>query len=154
MIEAAYQNLATAATQALLQVGFITAPTDLKIDPAAPFTPTGEEKVLVRAAALVKVRTNPVRQLLGGKGPRYVVERQCRLELALAGPDRLLREATVDAVLALLATLPEADPTLSGAAERLILVEQTDDELPPNGVSFFITYTVRVRSSDALGRTP
>ncbi|WP_295707330.1 hypothetical protein [uncultured Brevundimonas sp.] len=154
MIEAAYQALATAAAQALLQVGFITAPTDLKVDPAAPFTPTGEEKVLVRAAALVKVRTNPVRQLLGGKGPRYVVERQCRLELALAGPDRLLRAATMDAVLALLATLPEVDPTLSGAAERLILVEQADDELPPNGVSFFITYTVRVRSSDALGRTP
>lgn len=39
-------------------------------------------------------------------------------------------------------------------AERLILGEQTDDELPPNGQTFFITFTIRVRSSDALGRTP
>lgn len=154
MIEVAYQAFADVAAQALMQAGFIGTPAALKIDPPAPFTPTGDEKVLVRAASLVKVRTLPVRQLLGGPQPRFVVERQCRLELALAGPQRLLRETTTDEVLAVLATLPQAYPTLTDTAERFVLVEQTDDELPPNGVSFFITYTVRVRSGDALGRTP
>lgn len=154
MIEPAYQQLASDVADALLSAGFIDATADLKIDPAAPFTPTGDERSLIKAAALVKLRTNPVRQLIGGPRVRYVVERQCQLELAIAGPERLRRDNRVEDALAALAVLQDANPTLSGTAERLILGEQTDDELPPNGVSFFITFTIRVRSGDALGRTP
>lgn len=153
MIEPAYSALAAAIADDLVAAQFLLATTDLKIDPAAPFSPTGDERVLVRAGALVKVRTVPVRTLLGGESPRYVVERECRLELALAGPARLLKVTVADAALALLAQLPARLPTLGGTAERLVLGEQTDDELPPNGVSLFLTFTIRVRSGDPLGRT-
>lgn len=154
MIEPAYQQLASDVAAALVAAGFINVAADLKIDPPAPFTPTGDERNMVAAAALVKVRTNPVRQLMGGPAVRYVVERQCQLELAIAGPERLRRENRVEDALAALAALQDVNPTLSGKAERLVLGEQTDDELPPNGVSFLITFTIRVRSGDALGRTP
>ena len=154
MIEPAYAQLASRIAEALVGAEFLTAAADLKVDPPAPFTPMGDERDLVRAAALVKVQTGSVRQLLGGPGPRQEVERQCRLELAIAGPDRVRRAARVDDALAALAVLPVLHPTLSGTAERLMLGEQTDDELPPNGVSFFLTFTLRVRSGDPLGRTP
>lgn len=154
MIEPAYQALAARIADALVAAEFLPTPNDLKVDPPAPFTPTGDEKTLIQAAALMKVRTASVRQILGGPQPRHVVERQCELELAIAGPDRLRREARTEAALLGLAAIPAADPTLGGAAERLILGEQTDDDLPPNGVSFRLTFTLRVRSGDALGRTP
>ena len=153
MIEPAYSALASAIADDLVLAAFLPAATDLMIDPEAPFSPTGDERELVRAAALVKVRTGAVRTLLGGSAPRYVVERECRLELALAGPARLLRDDVADATLGLLAQLPARVPTLGGVAERLTLGEQTDDELPPNGVSLFLTFTIRIRSGDPLGRT-
>nr|WP_314123482.1 hypothetical protein [uncultured Brevundimonas sp.] len=153
MIEPAYQQLALRISEAL--TGAAGANNwDLKIDPPAPFTPTGDEKTLVQAAALVSVRTASPRQLMGGPQVRYVVERQCQVELAIAGPERLRRESRVAEALGALAQLQDKYPTLSGTAERLILGEQTDDELPPNGVTFLITFTIRVRSGDALGRTP
>ncbi|MCA0366806.1 MAG: hypothetical protein LCH57_01925 [Proteobacteria bacterium] len=154
MIEPAYQALASSLRTALLATDFIDSPDDLKVDPSATFSPSGDERVLVTAAALMKVRTASVRQLLGGPRPRHVVERLCQLELAAAGPDRLRRAFRIDDVLEALSAIPNADPTLGGAAERLVLGEQTDDDLPPNGVSFLVTFTIRVRSSDALGRTP
>lgn len=153
MIEPAYQQLALRISEALAGTGEPTG-WDLKIDPPAPFTPTGDERSLVQAASLVSVRTLSPRQLMGGPQVRYVVERQCQVELAIAGPERLRRESRVAEALGALAQLQDKYPTLSGTAERLILGEQTDDELPPNGVSFFITFTIRVRSGDALGRTP
>ena len=153
MIEPAYAALGARIADALVAAEFLPVATDLQIDPPAPFTPTGDERTLIQAAALVKVQTGSVRQLLGGPAARHVVERQCRLELAIAGPDRLRRESRVEAALLGLATLPNLFPTLSGKAERLILGEQTDDELPPNGVSFFLNFTIRVRSGDSLGRT-
>ncbi|MNT73171.1 hypothetical protein D3C72_2118450 [compost metagenome] len=82
-----------------------------------------------------------------------MIERECRLELALAGPARLLRDDVASDTLDRLAQLPARMPTLSGTAERLTLGEQTDDELPPNGISLFLTFTIRVRSGDPLGRT-
>jgi len=153
MIEPAYQQLALRISEALAGVDQATG-WDLKVDPPAPFTPTGDEKILVQAASLVSVQTRSPRQLMGGPQVRYVVERQCQVELALAGPDRLRRQSKVAEALAALAQLQDNYPTLSGTAERLILGEQTDDDLPPNGVSFLITFTIRVRSGDALGRTP
>lgn len=153
MIEPAYSALAAAIADDLVASAFLPSASDLMIDPEAPFSPTGDERQLVRAAALVKVRTGPVRTLLGGPSPRYVIERECRLELALAGPARLLRDDVAGATLGLLAQLPARVPTLGGAAERLTLGDQTDDELPPNGISLFLTFTIRIRSGDPLGRT-
>lgn len=154
MIETAYEELALRVSEALNATEFLQDLTDLKIDPSAPFTPTGNERTLVTAASLVKLRTGSVRQLLGGPAPRHVVERECRLEMALAGPDRLLRAYRIDSALGRLALLSATFPTLSGKAERLIVGEQTDDELEPNGLAFFLTFTIRVRSGDPLGRTP
>lgn len=154
MIEPAYEELARLIAGALCAAQFIDKASDLKIDPEAPFTPSGDERDLVRAAALMKARTGSVRQLLGGQAPRHVVERQCQLEMAIAGPSRVLKAARVSEALVLLAGLPNAHPTLGGRAERLILGEQTDDDLPPNGVTFTLTFTIRVRSGDPLGRTP
>lgn len=153
MIEPAYNALAAAIAADLVAADFLPTAGVMEVDPSAPFTPAGYERELVRAAALVKVGTGVVRTLLGGERPRYVVERQCRLELALAGPARLLRDAVADEALGRLAQLPARLPTLGGTAERLVLGEQTDDELPPNGVSLFLTFTIRVRSGDPLGRT-
>lgn len=153
MIEPAYSALADAIAADLVAAGFLPTVNVMEVDPSAPFTPAGDERELVRAAALVKVSTGVVRTLLGRAAPRYVVERQCRLELALAGPARLLRDEIADAAVGRLAQLPVRLPTLGGSAERLILGEQTDDELPPNGVSLFLTFTIRVRSGDPLGRT-
>lgn len=153
MIEPAYVRLGQLLAQALVATDFIAATTALKIDPTAPFAPTGNERQLVRAAALVVVKTEPVRTLLGRPQPRYVVERGARLELALAGPAKDLRKQISDDTLNALAVLPGLNPTLDGMAERFLLGAQTDDELPPNGISIFIDFTIRVRSGDPLGRT-
>ncbi len=150
MIEPAYAQLASSLATSLATNGF-SAP--LKIDPPAPFTPTGDERHLVFAAALVNVRTQSVRQILGRPIPRHVVERECRLELAVAGPARSQGLVINQMVLDALAVLPGLDPTLGGKAERCVLTDQTDDELPPNGLSVFLNFLIRVRSGDPLGRT-
>ena len=152
-IETAYQALATLLRGTLVGTGFLSAPELLEIDPESPFAPDGDETSLVTAAALVKVQTGPVRTMLGGGSPRYVVERRAMLDLAVAGPARAERLALDAATLNALAVLAETDPRLGGTCERFTLVEQTDDELPPNGVTVAITWALRVRSSDPLGRT-
>lgn len=154
-VETAYAALAARVAAALVAAGLLAAPGDLQIDPESRIEPAGDETEFVTAAALVKVRTAPVRQMLGrpANAPRYVVERECRVELALVGPEKAQRDTIAAAVLTALAALPGLHPTLDGAAERLLLTEQGDDELPPNGLTLSITYTLRLRSSDPLGRT-
>ena len=151
MIEPAYTRLGCLLAETLAANAFGS---ELKIDPPAPFTPAGDERHLVFAAALVSVRTRSVRQIIGRPVPRHVIERDCRLELAVAGPARdqglYISQITLDA----LAVLPGLNPTLDGKAERFELVDQTDDELPPNGLSVFLNFIIRVRSGDPLGRTP
>lgn len=154
MIEPAYLRAAELFENALINAGFITEAGGLKIDPPSAFEPSGDERVLITAASLVKVQTQSVRQMLGGPAPRHVVERQCRLELAIAGPNRGMRLAINSDMLDALAVLPNAYPTLDGMAERFELDDQTDDDLPPNGVSVALNFTIRVRSGDKLGRTP
>lgn len=151
MIEPAYTRLGILIGQTLAGNNF-GAP--LKIDPPAPFTPSGNERSLVFAAALVSVQTASVRQILGRPIPRHVVERQCRVELAVAGPARAEGLQINADVLNALAVLPGLNPTLDGKAERFLLIDQTDDELPPNGLSVFLNFLIRVRSGDPLGRTP
>ena len=154
MIETAYLALADRLALALVASGFLDRVDDLQIDPSAIFTPTGDEDELVRAAALVILKTESIRPILGGPSPRYVVERQCRLELAIAGPERLNGGGYMQAALSALAIIPSAAPTLGGAAERLSLGDRTDEDLPPNGTALSLTFTIRVRSSDPLGCTP
>ena len=153
MIEPAYERLAELVEEVLIGAGFVTEPGGLKVDPTAAFEPQGDEHQIVTAASLVKVQTQSVRQILGRAAPRHVVERQCRIELAMVGPNKGLRLMINDEMLMALALLPNEHPTLDGLAERLILLDQTDDDLPPNGVSVTLTFTIRVRSGDPLGRT-
>lgn len=152
-IETAYTALGALLQTTLRATNFLGAEGLLELDPESPFEPSGEETDIIRAAALVKVRTYNPRQTVGrpAGARRYVVERECRLELALAGPNREQRKIIDLDTLSALALLPELDPTLGGAVERFLLGEQTDDELPPNGVATFLTFTLRVRSGDPLG---
>lgn len=152
-LETAYAALAAELQTRLRETEFLSPTGVIQIDPDSPFEPSGEEEDLVVSAALVKVRTYVARQSIGrpAGARRYVVERECRLELGLAGPNRVRRLELEPATLAAVALLPETDPTLGGACERLILTERTDDELPPNGVAVFLTFILRVRSGDPLG---
>lgn len=154
-IETAYTALRDLLQETLQSTGFLGSGQDLELDPESPFAPSGDETDIISAAALVKVKTGPVRQLLGRAAdqPRYVVERECRLELAIAGPSRANRLAIDAETLTTLALLPAQHPTLGELVERFNLTEQTDDELPPNGVATFVTFTLRIRSGDPLGRT-
>lgn len=151
MIEPAYSRLAEIIARIITESGFAA---DLKVDPPSPFTPSGNERHLVFAASLVAVQTQSVRQIIGRPVPRHVVERQCRLELAVAGPARREGLEISALLLSALAVMPGLNPTLDGTAERLVLVDQTDDDLPPNGLSVFLNFLIRVRSGDPLGRTP
>lgn len=153
MIEPAYRRLVELVEAALIRAEFLTEPDGLKVDPPAPLEPSGDERQVMTYASLVKVQTQVVRQILGRPAPRYVIERHCRLELAIYGPNQDQRLFISDDMLATLALLPNEHPTLDGFAERLILVDQTDDDLPPNGVTVTLTFTIRVRSGDPLGRT-
>lgn len=152
-IETAYDALAALIEASLTATEFLPLGERLQIDPESPFEPSGDETDVVRSAALVKVRTYVARQTLGRPAGqrRFVVERECRLELGIAGPNRDRRLTIKADTLAALAQLPETQPTLGGACERVVLAERTDDELPPNGVATFLTFTLRVRSGDPLG---
>lgn len=153
-IETAYAALAEAVTLALSNAGFLRPGQLLELDPPAPFEPTGDEVELTTAAALVKVRTRPVRQMLGNpQRRRYVVERECMVELALFGGSAAEQDALDAATRTALAGLAEAAPTLDGAAERLEVVGQEDDELPPNGRKIIATFLLRIRAGDPLGLT-
>ncbi len=154
MIEPAYLRLAELIEQVLINAGLITEAGGLKIDPPGSFEPSGDERVLVTAASFVKVQTAPIRRTLGRAEPRYIIERHCRLELAMAGPNKGMRLAINDDMLASLSLLPDQYPTLDGLSERLNLIDQTDDDLPPNGITVTLNFTIRVRSGDPLGRTP
>lgn len=152
-IETAYTAFAAAVQVALREAEYLLPDGPLEIDPDSPFEPSGDEEDLIRAAALVKLRTYVARQAMGrpAGSRRYVVERECRVELAMAGPNRAGRLVIEPAAVAALALLPEVNPTLNGACERLVMGERTDDELPPNGAAVFLTFTLRVRSGDPMG---
>lgn len=154
-IPIAYAALCARIAGALANAGFITAADVLAIDPDSAVEIDGDARDLESVAAVVQLGTAPVRTFLG-RGPgfvRYAVERQVRLELAIASPDRQQRDQVLDAALAALAPLCDADPTLSGAAERCGLSGREDDDLPPNGRKVFLTFFVRARSADPLGLT-
>lgn len=152
-VPAAYAALADRLAASLVATAFLGATAQLRLDPESPFEVTGDETSVVAEAALFGVATRVARDILGVPR-RYVVERECRLELGLAGPDRAVRLARMDATLAALAVLPETDRTLGGQCERWDLTASEDDDLPPNGQAVMLTFTLRVRSGDPLGLTP
>jgi hypothetical protein len=155
-IETAYEALADAIAGALVEAGFILAAGDLAIDPPSAIEPIGDETEVQTAAELFRLETKPVRELMGGGVKRWVVERTCRLELAAFGPvpdGEDNHEARLAAVFDAVAPLPATDPTLSQTVERLELVESQDDDLPPNGLKKSITFMIRLRAGDPLGRT-
>lgn len=154
-IETAYTALGDMLDEALALAGFITEGA-LKRDPQNRWEPEGEETEVQTAAALFSLNTEAVRTLLGGGVRRFVVERTCRLELAAVGPvpaGEDNHETRLLAVLDLVAPLSEADPTLGQTCERLVLTTLEDEDLDPGGLKKAITFTIRLRSGDRLGRT-
>lgn len=154
-IETAYAAFAAAAGTALAHadVGFLASADLLKVDPEAPIETGGDPDTFETAASADIIQTGPVRQILGRPEPRWVVERQCRVELQAAGPDRAERLAALAAAASALAVLPNTAPTLSGACERLTLTGVEDEVFEPNGVGKILSFTLRVRSGDPLGTT-
>jgi hypothetical protein len=153
-IEIAYATLAGEIAGRLVGAGVVTRAEALEVDPMAPTEIDGEETDLTSAAILLKLSTAPVRTLIGKGVPTYVVERQARLELAVAGPDRDVIDRLLADGLAALAPIGTLDPTLGGAAERCGLNGSEDADFPPNGRKVFLGFFVRVRSGDPLGLTP
>ncbi|MBX3480087.1 MAG: hypothetical protein KF842_06780 [Caulobacter sp.] len=155
-IETAYAALAAALADGLVAAGFLADAGDMQIDPPFAVEPDGDETESRRAAELFRLETRPVRDVIGGGVRRYVVERGCRLELASFGPladGEASHEDQLGAVFNALAPLPGTDPTLGQTCERLMLTEALDDDLPPNGLKKMITFVIRLRSGDPLGRT-
>lgn len=152
-LETAYSALAQAVAVALVQAGFIAAPEGLKVDPAETLETDPDAQRLETAAGLVRVSTAVARTVLGRGSPRYLVHLTARLELAAVCPSRDIRRAAIAAAADALAPLTDLDPTLSGACERAWISEQSDDAIEPNGEELLITWTLRVRSSDRLGRS-
>jgi hypothetical protein len=152
-IDDAYAAFADALAAALVESGYLADATELQVDPESLIEPTGDETDIVRTAALEKIQTGPVRQILGLPSQRYVVERQCRVELMASGPAREDRLEVDAAAVAAVAVLPNTLPTLGGACERLLLTGVEDEPVAPNGVAKIFTFTIRVRSGDPLGMT-
>lgn len=157
VIGEATQALAATLARELWIVGFLAAPDGLHLDPVAAVEDLDNPDVddlpgLQRAAFLITTQTRPVRATMGSGHPRYVVERTCQLDLHVYGQTfEAAGRPLLVAALSACARLPESDPTLGGAAERLYLTETTPDELPPLGLRQTLTFVIRVRSSDALG---
>lgn len=154
-IETAYAAFTAAVGAALAHedVGFIATAAALQVDPEAPIEAGGDPDAFETAASVEKIQTGPTRQKLGLPQQRFVVERQCRVELQAAGPSRSERLAALELATSALAILPNSNPTLGGACERLTLTGGEDSVFEPNGSGNILAFTIRIRSGDALGTT-
>lgn len=155
-LDTAHIALHDALADGLVAAGFISSPELLERDPESSWEPDGEETEVQTACALYRLQTRPVRQLMGGSGPRWVVERDLRLELSATGPAPAgdpTHEERITALLLAAAAVPSDDPTLGQTCERLELTGLEDDDLPGRGVKKAITFTIRVRAGDPLGLT-
>lgn len=155
-IDAAYAIFCGALAEALVDAGFIAAVEGLEIDPPGPCHPSGDETSVQTAAQLFALDIQIVRPLLGSGTPRYLLDFGYRLELAAFGPapdggpdDKARMKAAMDAI----APVADADPTLTQTCDRVSLVGAEDDDLPPNGVKTALTFNIRLRAGDPLGRT-
>ena len=151
-LPAAYQALGRTLQQGLVAAGVLANPSAFVLDPSVPLEPAEGSPTLIAAAGLVGLETSAEARFIGSPR-RYQVERQARLELAVAGPDPAARAAVVARALTALARIPEVDPTLNGLCERLEVLALEDEDWPPDGQKILITFLLRVRSADALGMT-
>lgn len=147
-IDRAYLGLAEAVRGALAGSGFLISGDKLEVDPSSPSEPDGESGDIQSTAQLFKGATEPLRTFLGNP-PRYAVEREAMLELAICGPDDARAQALASASAAC-AKIPLMIPAVGGA-ERVELRGAEADDLPPNGEKLFLTFVLRVRSGDVLG---
>lgn len=155
-IETAFAGLKTALADALVADGFLAAPADLKVDEPAP-SEAQAVGVLKTWAALTRGEVTTARTLIGTVPPRYVVELTCELTLVAHGRTASgtpTVESLLSDALAAVAPIAAVNPTLTGACERVELVEMTSEALPPSGRYDRLMFTLRVRSGDPLGRTP
>lgn len=154
-IEIAFNALSEAVAAALVASGFLTDPVGLQVDPLSAFEPSPDAVGLEIAAELFRQEVRPVRQLMGGATPRWVVDMPVQLVLSAHGPApygdgpkvRLGRALTA------LAPLGGDDPTLGQTCERLTFAGLADNDLPPNGVAATLSLVIRLRAGDPLGRT-
>ncbi len=152
-IDDAYQALIAEVRARLLLSDFVASPDDLKVDPDGKVD-TRRHGRGETCAALINAGQSVGRSLMGGGSARHLVDRRARVELAIAGGDRAWRDALVDRALTRFARLPLDLPTLGGACERLAIEEGDEDDLAPGtpGRRVSVTFTVRVRAADPLGK--
>ena len=148
----AYQALAAALAASLVAAGVLTTPDAFEVDPVNGVEPSETPDAISAVAGLIGLETSSEIRFLGSPR-RYIVERQARLELAVAGPTAASRAAVLTLALTAVAAIPEADPSLGGRCERLELLSLEDEDWPPSGQKILITFLLRVRSADALGMT-
>ncbi len=153
VIDLAYGELQRLIGVALVGCQFIKDQAGLQVDPPNSFEPQGYDEFLVTSAAILKLSASPTAQMLGAT-PRYVVERTHRLELGAAGPQQADWQAALDNAVTACAPIAAVNPTLGGLCERLFLTVDETDDLPPDGQKAILTFTIRLRSGDPLGRTP
>lgn len=155
-VDVADAALKTALAQALVGGAFIPTAEALALNPDGPCEPNGDETEVQTSAQLFTLDVRKVRPLMGSGMPRWVVDRTCRLELAVFGPVPAGQDdhpARLAAALNLVAAISADSPTLGGTCERFEITGQEDDDLPPNGQKVSLGFTYRLRAGDPLGRT-
>lgn len=148
-IDVAYRALGVLIGQALAAVGFLATAEGLQIDPADEVA-TEDFGELATAAALLQITTQPARTFLGRGAGRHIVERVCRVELAISSANRERLDDVLAQAVTALACIPLDNPTLSGAAERVALTGQDYDDLP-SGARVSLDLTIRASAADPLG---
>lgn len=151
-VRRAFDALADRAAALLTEAGFLPSSDVLgrELVDVALAGPAGD---LQTAATLISAQARTV-QRMTGRPPVYVVERDVVLTLSADAPDPERRDAALEAAVAAVARLWEADETLGGACERLLPVASTPEDFGATGLSERIELTVRVRAGDPFGRTP
>lgn len=154
-IEVAYAAFGDQLAAALVAAEFLTATDLFKVDPAEPIEVDGDATGWT-AATMLNMGTVPARTLIGGGAPRFVVERQVRVEIAATAQDKTALDAKIaagsSAVVAFVGV--GADLTLGGRLERLTVTSAEVEDLAPMGQKLFITFALRLRAGDPLGLTP
>jgi hypothetical protein len=154
-MEAAYHGFASLVGAALETSGFLSSADLLVRDPAEPVEPDGDATAWA-AAVILNLGTAPVRTLVGGGSPTFVVERQVRIELAAVAQDQAALDAKIaDGSSAMISFVGAgADLTLGGLVERIAVQGAEIEDLPPLGQKLFLSFVLRIRAGDALGLTP
>ena len=154
-IEIVYAAFTAAVADALVAAEFVPASDKVQVDPPNVFTPTGNESVLVTAAAVVQWDTMPDRSMLGGGSERFAVKRKVTVELAAAGPARPAREAKLRAACVAVVALSKAENAgldlTAPAGVRVIAETMSRADLPPNGLQAILSFSLTCYAAVAFG---